>query len=133
VGAVAILGALSLWTLFAGRLGHPVHDDAIYGEAAFAFAITGEVLTPDLAGPTAALEASLGGIAVRAFGSDYGVLRATSFLLLIASAPALFWTIRHLGGSMIPAVAGATAYGLNPMLFSISNTFMTDGHAVALR
>jgi 4-amino-4-deoxy-L-arabinose transferase-like glycosyltransferase len=110
----------------------PVLDDPIYAEAAFDFARTGQIVIPDLSGPSAVFEAVWGGLFARVFGLNYGVLRVASLVLALASVPALFWALRLLGASSLLSTLGAAAYLFNPMFFSISNSYMTDGHAVAL-
>lgn len=123
---------VALWVSVAKDWEVPVLDDPIYAQVAFDFARTGQILLPDLSAPTAIFEAVWGGLFARAFGMTYGVLRVSSLVILFASIPALFCALRLLGTSRQLSALGTAAYVFNPMLFSISNTFMTDGHFLAL-
>jgi hypothetical protein len=66
------------------------------------------------------------------FGLSFGVLRLSTVILTLLSGAALFGLCRELGVSRPRAALGMAAYLFNPILFTISYTFMTDPHFLAL-
>lgn len=73
-----------------------------------------------------------GGAFAFLFGMSFGVLRISTLVITLLGGFAVFGMCRELGVSRQRSALGMAAYLFNPVLFSISYTFMTDPHYLAL-
>ncbi len=73
-----------------------------------------------------------GGFFAFLFGMSFGALRVSTILITGLGGLAVFGICRELGVSRERSALGTAAYLFNPILFSISYTFMTDPHFLGL-
>jgi hypothetical protein len=73
-----------------------------------------------------------GGAFAFLFGMTFGVLRLSTIVITLLGGLAVFGMCRELGVTRQRSALGVAAYLFNPVLFSISYTFMTDPHYLAL-
>ncbi|MDH5373862.1 MAG: hypothetical protein OEX97_13040, partial [Acidimicrobiia bacterium] len=109
-----------------------VGDDWIFSWSARRFAAQGVVEVLPISGPNAVFEAFLGGIPGMGSSPSLGVLRLATVVLTGVSAIALWKLVE--ARCLRPVVRGLVvgAYLFNPLTMSLSFSFMTDAHALAL-
>ncbi len=107
-------------------------DEPIFAKGAFAFAKTGRVAISNFSAPNAVFEAVWGGLFVMVLGESYEALRFSSMVLLAISVPFVYLLGRSLGADRVMAFLASASYLACPLVFSLSTTFMTDSHAMAL-
>jgi hypothetical protein len=73
-----------------------------------------------------------GGLFAFLFGMTFGVLRISTLVITLLGGLAVFGMCRELGVKRQLSALGMAAYLFNPVLFSISYSFMTDPHYLAL-
>jgi len=73
-----------------------------------------------------------GGLFAFLFGMTFGVLRISTIVITLLGGLAVFGMCRELGVKRQLSALGMAAYLFNPVLFSISYSFMTDPHYLAL-
>jgi 4-amino-4-deoxy-L-arabinose transferase-like glycosyltransferase len=73
-----------------------------------------------------------GGLFAFLFGMSFGVLRVSTIVITGLGGLAVFGICRELGVKREQAALGAAVYLFNPILFSISYSFMTDPHFLGL-
>ncbi|MGH2557420.1 MAG: glycosyltransferase family 39 protein, partial [Thermomicrobiales bacterium] len=73
-----------------------------------------------------------GGLFAFLFGMSFGVLRVASVVLTFLGGLAFFGLCRELGVSRERSALGTAAYLFNPVLFTVSYSFMSDPQFLAL-
>ncbi|CAN5382537.1 hypothetical protein BH09CHL1_BH09CHL1_03520 [soil metagenome] len=73
-----------------------------------------------------------GGAFAFLFGMTFGVLRVSTIVITLLGSFAVFGMCRELGVTRQMSALGVAVYLFNPVLFSITYTFMTDPHYLAL-
>lgn len=136
-GAYLVLGAIvALYVAMALvvplGMSWPIVDEPIFATSAFRFAQAGELVISDLSAPNAVFDTIWGGAFARLFGPSLGALRLSTVVLMALSAPFMYAFTRSLGGSRTVALIGTAAYLFAPLSFTLSFTFLTDAHALAL-
>lgn len=126
--ALYIATALSVAT----ELTDPIVDEPIYASSAYEFANSFTVTVSELSAPNAIFDAVWGGAFARIFGASISVLRASSVVLVALSAPFMYLLCRSLGSARSLALLGTAAYLFAPLAFTLSTTFQTDPHMMAL-
>lgn len=107
-------------------------DEPIFARSAFEWATSGQLVISNLAAPNAVFDTLWGGLFAKFLGNTPSALRFSSLVLTALSAPFMFWLCRQLGASRVMGFVGTAGYLFSPLLFTLSVTFMTDGHALAL-
>lgn len=103
----------------------PINDDFVYMKSVKDFLQTGQLF---LQGSTAScyLHILIGAASCSLFGVNFEVLRCTELFLSLSAAISAYYLFVELGLSRVKSVALATAIMLNPYVFALSFTFMTD-------
>lgn len=114
------------------ELSDPIVDEPIFATSALEFARSGAIEISNLSAPNAIFDTVWGGLFARALGETYGALRVSTIALTALSAPFMYLLGRNLGGSKRIAIFGTAAYLFAPLAFTLSLTFHTDSHLVAL-
>lgn len=110
----------------------PIVDEPIFASSAFQFARSGQVEISNLSAPNGVFDAVWGGLFVQTFGETYGALRASTIVLTAASSVFMYWLCREVGGSVRVSLLGTAAYLFAPLAATLSFTYHTDPHALAL-
>lgn len=110
----------------------PIVDEPIYASSAFEFARSGAIRISNLSAPNAVFDTVWGGFFALLLGENYEALRTSTIALTAISGPFVYLLCRTLGGSSSLSVLGVAAYFFTPLTFSLSVTFQTDAHFLAL-
>lgn len=110
----------------------PLVDEPIFAKSAFEFARSGRIEISNFSAPNSVFDSIWGGVFAQLFGQTYGVLRFSTLALVAISAPSMYVLCRTLGATRPGAILATGAYLFCPLVFTLSNTFMTDAHAMAL-
>lgn len=92
----------------------------------------GRLQISDWTATTLVFQVLWGAAFAKLFGFSFTVLRVSTLVLSFAGSAALYAIGRELAVIRPLALAGALAYWLNPLTFSLSYTFMSDVPAVSL-
>lgn len=103
----------------------PINDDFVYMKALKDFLQTGQLY---LQGSTAScyLHILIGAAVCSIFGTNFEVLRCTELVLSLGTAISAYFVFSELGLSRLKSVLLSSAIMLNPYMFALSFTFMTD-------
>ena len=133
VGLIGLVGLfLATPLLIPIEIPTPLVDEPIFAKSAFHYARTGEIAISGLSAPNAVFDTVWGGTFVRLFDESYWSLRFSSLTLVALSAPFMYLLCRSLGAASGVSLLATATYLFGPLVFSLSNTFMTDSHAMAL-
>jgi hypothetical protein len=109
----------------------PIDDDWCFIQPAQAFARSGDVRLPWCAQMTLVTQLAWAGAFVTATHFSIEMLRLSTLLLAGAGLVAVWCLAREVGASPTTAAVASAAFALNPIVFQLSNTFMTDVPAAA--
>ncbi len=110
----------------------PIVDEPIYASSAFEYAETGEIVISNLSAPNSVFDTIWGGWFARVLGPSYGSLRLSTLTLVAISAPFFYLLARSVGGGRTTSTVALAAYLFNPLALTLSYTFQTDSHLLAL-
>ncbi len=122
IGAILVVAVLIVGGV---RGDFPINDDFVYMKSVKDFLQTGQLF---LQGSTAScyLHILIGAASCALFGVNFEVLRCTELFLSLSAAVAAYYLFLELGLSRVKSVALTMAIVLNPYVFALSFTFMTD-------
>lgn len=131
-----LLGVLALY--FLALLIIPVMapvalgDDWVYARSVEILIAEGRVRILDLSVVTLVWQTLWGGLFAAILGPTFGAMRLSTVALSALGGLACYWGCRQLGVERGRSALGAALYLFNPILFSLSYTFMSDAQFVAL-
>ena len=128
VGALYLLALLIIPVLAPVAIG----DDWVYARSVEILIGEGRVRILDLSVVTLVWQVLWGGLFAAVLGPTFGAMRLSTVVLTGIAGLACYGCCRQAGASRGRAACGAALYLFNPLLFSISYSFMSDAHFVGL-
>jgi hypothetical protein len=128
VFALYVLGLLIIPVMTPVALG----DDWVYARSVEILIREGRVQILDLSVVTLVWQVLWGGLFASVLGPTFGAMRLSTVVLSALSGLACYWGCRQLGVDRGRSALGAALYLFNPLLFSLSYSFMSDAQFVAL-
>lgn len=128
VGLLYLLALLLIPVLAPVALG----DDWVYARSVEILVQEGRLRILDLSVVTLVWQVLWGGLFGAILGPTFGAMRLSTVVITGLSGLACYWGCRQLGLGRERSALGAALYLFNPILFSLSYTFMSDAHFVAL-
>lgn len=107
-------------------------DDWVYARSVEILIAEGRVRILDLSVVTLVWQTLWGGLFAAILGPTFGAMRLSTVVLSALGGLACYWGCRQLGVERGRSALGAALYLFNPILFSLSYTFMSDAQFVAL-
>lgn len=107
-------------------------DDWVYARSVEILINEGRVRILDLSVVTLVWQVLWGGLFASILGPTFGAMRLSSVALSALGGLACYWGCRQLGVDRGRSALGAALYLFNPLLFSLSYSFMSDAQFVAL-
>lgn len=109
-----------------------LNDDFNYAFSARTLAETGRIAFPYLPSPTMIFQVFFGAFFMKVLGLSYTALRVSTLLMAFLAVASSFFIMRELGFGSGKSFLAALLLLFNPLFFSLSFSFMTDVHFVAL-
>jgi 4-amino-4-deoxy-L-arabinose transferase-like glycosyltransferase len=109
-----------------------IGDDWVYARSVEILLDEGRVRILDLSVVTLIWQVLWGGLFAAVLGPTFGAMRLSTVVITALGGLACYGCCRQLGVERGRAALGAALYLFNPLLFSISYSFMSDAHFVAL-
>jgi 4-amino-4-deoxy-L-arabinose transferase-like glycosyltransferase len=128
VGALYLLALLIIPVMTPVAIG----DDWVYARSVEILINEGRVRILDLSVVTLVWQVLWGGLFAAILGPTFGAMRLSTVVLTGIAGLACYGCCRQVGASRGRAALGAALYLFNPLLFSISYSFMSDAHFVGL-
>jgi len=128
VGALYLLALLIIPVMTPVAIG----DDWVYARSVEILSNQGRVHILDLSVVTLVWQVLWGGLFAAVLGPTFGAMRLSTVVLTGIAGLACYGCCRQVGASRGGAALGAALYLFNPLLFSISYSFMSDAHFVGL-
>ena len=128
VGALYLLAILIIPVMTPVAIG----DDWVYARSVEILINEGRVRILDLSVVTLVWQVLWGGLFAAVLGPTFGAMRLSTVVITGIAGLACYGACRQVGVSQGRAALGAALYLFNPLLFSISYSFMSDAHFVAL-
>jgi hypothetical protein len=128
VGALYLLALLIIPVMTPVAIG----DDWVYARSVEILINQGRVRILDLSVVTLVWQVLWGGLFAAVLGPTFGAMRLSTVVLTGIAGLACYGCCRQVGASQARAALGAALYLFNPLLFSISYSFMSDAHFVGL-
>lgn len=107
-------------------------DDWVYARSVEILIAEGRVRILDLSVVTLVWQVLWGGLFAAILGPTFGAMRLSTVVLSALGGLACYWACRQVGVGRGRGALGAALYLFNPILFSLSYTFMSDAQFVAL-
>lgn len=107
-------------------------DDWVYARSVEILINEGRVRILDLSVVTLVWQVLWGGLFASILGPTFGAMRLSTVVITAFGGLACYWGCRQLGVDRGRSALGAALYLFNPILFSLSYSFMSDAHFVAL-
>lgn len=107
-------------------------DDWVYSRSVEILIAEGRVRILDLSVVTLVWQTLWGGLFAAILGPTFGAMRLSTVVLSALGGLACYWGCRQVGAERGRSALGAALYLFNPILFSLSYTFMSDAQFVAL-
>jgi len=104
----------------------PLNDDWVYGLAVKSILETGYYQFPSPSSANVGPQVFWGALFCLPFGFSFTALRVSSLTLALLGIISFYKLMRLLGPHPRIALVGALALCVNPLYFSLANTFMTD-------
>ncbi|HUQ39482.1 MAG TPA: glycosyltransferase family 39 protein [Acidimicrobiales bacterium] len=129
----AVIGGFLVAALVLVPVGAPVaiHDDWVYARAVQVLVQDGRFELGDLTAATLVTQVAWGSVFAALFGFSFGVLRVSTVVVAAIGGCGLFGLCREVGVSPRRAAAIVALWLLNPLVFSVTSTFMTDMHYIS--
>lgn len=109
-----------------------IGDDWVYARSVEILIHEGRVRILDLSVVTLVWQVLWGGLFSAILGPTFGAMRLSTVVLSGLAGLACYGCCRQVGAEPGRAALGAALYLFNPLLFSISYSFMSDAHFVGL-
>lgn len=107
-------------------------DDWVYARSVEILIEEGRVQILDLSVVTLVWQVLWGGLFAAVLGPTFGAMRLSTVVLSAIGGFACYWGCRQVGVDRERSALGAALYLFNPILFSLSYSFMSDAQFVAL-
>jgi hypothetical protein len=104
----------------------PLNDDWAFGWTVKNFLETGRYLPSDWDAPNLISQVIFGAVFCIPFGFSFTALRLSTLILGLIGILVTYALLREVKASPTMSFFGAIVVALNPLYFSLSNTFMTD-------
>ncbi len=129
-----ILIALFLFQfLFISPIGEfALNDDWVHTDTIQHWAETGEFRMLPFAGPTFYVPILYGAGLVKTFGFSFSLLRISTLVFMLATIVLFFLLLKKITKNNVMSFIGTLILWLNPMVYNLSFTFMTDIPALFL-
>src|SRR5437867_3195882 len=125
--AAAILGLFAVgWLLVGPRANVPVIDDWVYAWSVEHLLQTGRLQVLEFSAIYPIAQILWGALFARVAGFSFGVLRLSTLALAATGCAAAYATLRELGCRRSTSLLGAFALALDPVVFAMSFSFMTE-------
>ncbi len=109
-----------------------VGDDWVYVRSVEILLREGRLHILDLSVVTLLFQVAWGSLFASLFGLSFGVLRLSTFVMVLLGGLATYGLCRELQVARTPSALAAAAYLFNPLSFVLAYTFMSDPHFTAL-
>ncbi len=128
VGVLYLLALLIIPVMTPVAIG----DDWVYARSVEILINEGRVRILDLSVVTLVWQVLWGGLFAAILGPTFGAMRLSTVVITGIAGIACYGACRQIGANRGRAALGAALYLFNPLLFSISYSFMSDAHFVGL-
>lgn len=128
VGVLYLLALLIIPVMTPVAIG----DDWVYARSVEILINEGRVRILDLSVVTLVWQVLWGGLFAAILGPTLGAMRLSTVVITGIAGIACYGACRQIGANRGRAALGAALYLFNPLLFSISYSFMSDAHFVGL-
>ena len=104
----------------------PLNDDWAYGWTVNTLLTTGQFYLSDWTAPNLVPQALIGTLFTLPFGFSFTALRFSTLTLGLLGVLVTYGLLREVNAARGAALCGALILALNPLYFSLANSFMTD-------
>ncbi len=104
----------------------PIDDDWCFAQSAQTLASHGDLRLPWCAEATLVTHVAWGGLFVSLSHFSFNVLRLSTYAIAALGMIAVWQLVVEVGGSAGTATLATAAFAFNPVVFLLTNTFMTD-------
>ena len=109
-----------------------IGDDWVYVRSVEILLREGRLHILDLSVVTLLFQVAWGSLFASVFGLSFGVLRLSTFVMVLLGGLATYGLCRELQIARTPSALAVAAYLFNPLSFVLAYTFMSDPHFTAL-
>ncbi len=108
----------------------PLNDDWAYARSVWVWVNEGDFFMEDWPAMTLIMQVLWGGLFCEIFGLSFETLRCSTLVSAYVACGAMYFLAKRFATPLVAMLAGLSIW-LNPLVFSLSFTFMTDVHFLA--